>query len=474
MIPMKRLLLLCALAVSSAGQSPVCGGPTYPCSLHQTAAQLSVIPLPNPIPDMGNLTGSGTCLTIPPYTGQVCRCTDVNTDPGNARTHSFTVTDTGGANVYQSNSDQTMWRIVASGTGSTLVVIFDKTTNKCSTALPNTSVPAGAQWSLNLPNVDYSQQGMTKIIKRTFNGIQPPSVQTLFDFANCSLMNGLGTVTYNTQINTNDDNIFTMAFGVNGQNQDKAQYVIAYRLDNGVCGLLNTITGQVQLAGGIPNLVSIGQVSTFYPFTVHSADMIPGGQVAIGAVCDTCPKHGPFIWYPATTKMDLITTLTGGHSTSSVKSYVNITNAPRMAIRPYANLTHTSILNTATFNFPTPDAMHISWQNNNGDDTAPICASEMSWPTIPPPITVPLQNEIFCVDPLYGTYIRLTKSFSSGASVDLRVQSAIFANGQLGYIAFSSDWMGTLGNQDGVSSKCIIGAKPPNACRSDVFIKVPY
>ena len=37
----------------------VCGGKTFPCSLHQTNAELTIIPIPTPIPNVGNLVGAG-------------------------------------------------------------------------------------------------------------------------------------------------------------------------------------------------------------------------------------------------------------------------------------------------------------------------------------------------------------------------------------------------------------------------------
>src|SRR5215471_13123145 len=97
-VPCLLTFVLCLFARTLQAQDS-CGGPTYPCSLHQTNAQLTVIPLPIPVPSIGGLTGAGNYVVPQPYGTTVVRCTDVNTDLTNTRSHSYEVTDTGGDNV---------------------------------------------------------------------------------------------------------------------------------------------------------------------------------------------------------------------------------------------------------------------------------------------------------------------------------------------------------------------------------------
>jgi hypothetical protein len=473
------MLLLIALP-EAHGQT--CGGPTYPCSLHQTSTQLTVIPTP-PTPPMGNLRGAGTTVAIAPYSTNQIRCTDAGTDPTNVPdpkhphlTSSYEVTDTGGDNVYQWNADQTMLRVVRMGTGTTGVVGFNGTV--CTPMNPYSIAPAGAQWSLNNPTTDYYENGMTQIVKRVFdpsNPLLPPTITNLFDFASCVLLNSLGKVTYNTQIVTNDDNVFYMAFGVSGQGQDTSQYIVGYRLDTHICVIFNTITGQVQQAGGIPDIITLATPTNFFPFTIHSMYLAPAGQllIGIGKTCTGCPiKHGGYFWYPATAHLDMIPA-GGGHSTSGYNEFVFVTAAPRLSYRLFTDLANSVAINPSSFIFPPPQDVHMGWQNNPGNDSVPVCMSQMTSNLSQPPTpSVPLQLEIYCVDPTNGSYIRIAPTFTSGLGPNFRTQYAIMANGKKGYIAHSSDWEGTLGNIDGITPTCTLGTTGATACRSDVFIDI--
>lgn len=449
----------------------------YPNAMRQTNAQLTVIPLPNPIPIFGGMTGAGTSQVMEPYGSTFIHCTDVNTDPSNTRYRSYEVTDSGGDNVYIWNADQTMLRVVRMGTGSTIVLAVAGT--RC-VMIPNSVAPSGGQFSLNNPNWDYYQQGVTQVYRRTFNGLNPPTSQLLFDFAKCPLLQGLGTISYTTQINTNDDNVFFMALGVNRQGQDTAQYVVGYRVDNGVCVLYDTLGATVTMAGGIPNVISIGKTSP--SFTIHSAYLAPGGQMVIGAgsTCTGCPtNHGPFFWYPGTNRVDSFTILSGGHSTSGNLHYLNITAAPKTAERLFTDLnTPTFVSSNQNVKFPIPQDIHMSWQNVDANDSYPLCMSQMSI-KLPLPITItsPLQNEIFCIDfQNTNTWIRLGQTLSSGipnSVPNFRTQFAIMGNGKKGIIAWSTDLMGNLGRYDGQPGPCVLGNALPDGCRSDVFLLIP-
>jgi hypothetical protein len=149
-----------------------------------------------------------------------------------------------------------------------------------------------------------------------------------------------------------------------------------------------------------------------------------------------------------------------------------------MAARGFADLnTIWYMSSNAGVKFPAPQDIHLEWQNGDPNDTYPLCMSQSST-GLPQPINIatPLEQEIYCVDPSNGTYIRLTPTFTSGiANADnFRTEYAILEGGKLGYIAFSSDWEGTLGNFDGVTSSCTLGTTKPTECRSDVFIVIPH
>lgn len=294
------------------------------------------------------------------------------------------------------------------------------------------------------------------------------------------MMAGLGNISYTTQLITPDDDLFSMVFGTGTEQQDTAQYVVSYQISVDRCWLLNTVTGDVQRSG-CTGPVDLGTVSTFYPFTIHSMAESPSGILQIGVgKCATCPEpHGPFFWYPKTTHMDLETTRPlGGHGALGNKVLVDATDAPKLASRPYAGFAPvTQISSNAGVKWPTPTSTHWDWLNDDANDTFPICGSSSSTNQPQPmAITAPLQQEIFCIDPTTGIFIRLAPTFTSGVPnpANFRTEFAIMAGGKLGFIAFSSDWLGTLGNTDGVTTTCTLGSASPNECRSDVFVVVPH
>lgn len=501
---MKTRVLVFALLVLAAGckhkaarTNPAgCGGPNYPCALHQIGDQLTVVPLPAATPAIGGLVGANKRMTVQPYGSIVVRCTDVNTDPTNEKQHSFEVTDGGGAGQIQWNANQTLLRVVNADTGSTRVLGFNKVNYNCRTTVNQYSAaPSGATWSLLDPNVDYILNG-TVVTRRQFDATQPmvaPIVTQYFDFADCGLVRRLHLhflsttayldddspeVTSSGALSTADDQIFLASFSTTG-GQDTAQWLMAYRHVPGQsdgCSMVNTQTGEVMA----DNFGEGGHLTNFHPFLMHAANMSPSGIAVTGPAAKTCPEcpdnYGPFFWYPGSTRMDVLLEKGKGHSTRGNKLWVNLISSPVLLAHPYADLTVMAELNEKV-TLPQPQETHVGWQNTDVSDTYPICGSQMSLnQPLPRTITSPLENEIWCVEPLTGAYIRLAPTMSTGTDNgwNFRTKNAIIANGKFGFIAFSSDWMGTLGNTDGVTTACTPGAKKPNACRSDVFIIVPH
>ena len=449
------------------------GPPNYIGSMHQTNAQLTVIALPSPIPSVGNLIGAGQTYNPPLYGNKIIRCTDVNTDPSNTMYHSWEVADNGGANERVWNSNHTMLRILAADSGSTRIVGFNPATG-CTKANTYSKTGAGAVWTRNNPNVDYSVKG-SAVSKRTFDYTNPlaaPVIVSVFDYKSCPGLSGLGTVKWGSQLSMEyDDNEIGMAFSNTG-GQGTGIYVAVYTLSTGQCQVWNTSTGQ----SVNPN----GPVTVFNSFTLHDFTMGPGGlSIASIDTCKTCPtSHGPFLFMAGTLNTGLITKDTGGHETNGYQTYINVTAAPKMASRLFSNINNpVYITSNVGVKFPTPQDMHIGWQNVDVNDSYPFFGSQMSQQQpLPVKITSPLENEVWGAVPATGTFIRVAPTMSSGIAniFNFRTQNAITGMSPDGAcIAWSTDWEGTLGNTDGKTNTCTLGAAKPNICRSDVFIVCP-
>jgi hypothetical protein len=461
-------------ASAIATRSVASGPPTYRGSLHQNNTQLTIIPVPNPVPSIGNLIGAGRTYTPPAYGNAIIRCTDVNTDPANTEYHSFEVSDSGAGSERMWNSNHTLLRMMEASTGTSRIVGFNQATGRCTTVNPYSSALAGAVFARHDPNVDYILSD-TVVSKRTFDYTQPllaPVITEVFDFRTCPGLANLGTVIWNTQLGMSyDDDEVGAAFSDLG-GQDTGEYAAVYWLSTGQCQVWNTLTGQ--------SVNPDGQVLAFFPFTIHDATLGPGGvfEVSPGTTCTGCSNtEGPFLLQAGGLTSTFIATSFGGHNAIGYQKYVNIVNSPKMVWRDWNDVGNPVAISSVTnVKFPANSSTHVSWQNVDPADSYPIFAAEMTG-KLPQPIniTTPLENEIWAIMPATGEFIRVAPCMTSGIGnvFNFRTQYCITGVSPDGAcIAFNSDWEGTLGNTDGVTSTCTLGSKL-DPCVSDVFIVCP-
>ncbi len=468
------------LIAKLTAQSPNCSSPQWPCALHQTNSQLTTVALPSPLPFSG-LTGANTCWKTP-YGTTVCRCTDVNTSTLSNINQSYEVSDSGGASEQAWNANGTMLRIILAGEGTTVVMQVDPVAKRCIGLLPNTEVAAGSVWDAADSDKDYILIG-TVISSRTgFHNAQGPTASQLVDLAQaCPFNPPLSKPAWSAQLSTDASgtNLVTAFSGGGGQNT--GIYVVAYNLAKGGCQVLNTQTGQFT-AKGYGNAGPAKGTNGFFPFTVHDSTLYSGAWAGVSiGTCPTCPaEHGMYLWQVGTTTMNLTTVNASGHETMGFGTWVNLTNSPAMAMRPATAVNSYTMMSSATgVKFPFPQETHCGWRNADWNETRPPICSQVSQNEQMPIVTkTPLQQEVYGVDPKTGTYIRLAPTFTSGIAntFNFRTQNAIVVVAPKDAppaVAWSSDMMGTMGNTDGKSSACILGAIKPNECRSDVFIVFP-
>jgi len=451
-----------------------CLGQSYSNSPHQTNAQLTVMPWPSPIPVMGK---AGATYTPPAYGNTITQCTDPATDPTNAKHFSFEVGDNGAASDHTLNANHDKLRVIAADTGGTRVMFIDPISHTC-TMIPGTAVPGGEVWDTVDPDTDYALSAIPNTVikplilsERRFDGLNPPITTVLYDFRTCPGLSALGPVTWHAQLSPVPGGLVT-GFSDRG-GQDTGEYVVIYYLGTGQCEVWNTLTGS--LSGPIS-----GKVSSFNAFTLHDVSGYPAGlvQASVGDTCTKCPApHGPWLWKSSTNITRIISTPpVGGHNTIGYQTYLNLTSSPKIASRTFGNQTTVKyITSNAGVVFPGPQETHMGWQNVDPKDSVPVIASQVSMNQPQPlKIATPLQDEIWGVVP--GQFIRIAPCMTSGIPNKFNFRSVnciatVSPDGAV--IAFSSDWGGTLGNTDGKTATCTLGASKPNECQSQVFIVFP-
>lgn len=409
----------------------------------QNSSQLTVIPLPSPIPNIGTEVGANSTFFDPAYNTTILRCTDINTQPGgDVPNNSWEVTDSGGSFERSWNANGKRLRIVAAGSGTTRIVNFDPVTFTCSAAIPGSQTGVGPEWDHINPDVDYTLQG-TQVSQRTFNGNNPPTTAPFFNFNSCP---GLTTLkpTWHTPLQiTADDSVFAIAFSDLG-GQDTGEWVAIYQPATNGCQTWNTLTGSVTGQG----FGQTGSINVASRFSIHELVMGPGGIVEVGhgKTCTNCAvQGGPFLFKAGGLLAYQVTNNASGHNNMGWSEWANCVG-PNCWVRPWNNPTAATRISSTAFTWPAVTDQHMSWRPDVLD-TYPLAlgSSTINAPQ-PLVITEPLQQELFNVG-MDGMFTRLAHTFSDGVlnSWNFRTAYAISSQSEQGCIAWSTNWMGTLG-----------------------------
>ena len=469
---------------------PSCGPPTYPCA----RTDFQVTQLPNPVPDVGGLSGEGRTIQDPDFGTEIVRVTDVDTDPSLktcAAHHTFCntsyVTAGGGsASANSWNTDDTMFA-VSSTRGATYVLGWDPVNLQVSRPFANFYPKTGGlafpysevQWSRVNPKWIYVIEN-TRLVKYDLTDqTKAPVTSVLFDFASASCLPGGFIATWHSAMTVGDaDQTFSIGFS-NAGGQETGTYVAVYQAGSG-CSLLNTGTGQVT-----GNWGQTGTINLPYRFTLHNINGSgDNSQVALGHnKCTSsvaCPPNAYF-WQSGTTNMQVCPkgSLCSGHWVTGFKHWINNDGDPvsgESHIRSYTNLTAITLIipRSAMAGVTAPFDQHLSWNNNTGDDAAPYYATTVSFnkggsPVFPFPAA--WYNEGLIV-PFDGSGVRREHhTFTSGRNQRFDAAWAIAQISQTGRFAiFTSDWMNTLGCENGSAGPCVVGNSNGNGYRADVFV----
>lgn len=240
------------------------GGPHY--CLART--DKTFIPVPAVLPNVGNSTGEGTCISQPGYANEVCRVTDINSETasaGNAGRQQFGPCCGGAANYPEWSADSRLFWI-ENGAGGTLLYQLDDSVDppilscvgagnawvtpatNCITV--NTWVGGGAapaagfEWSVTNPLVFFGSENNSQMWKFTMNGstAAQPAATMLFDLAtapNCAPSTGAALGPWRVSWNDQDFGGIYSKFSQDSQFQD-----FFYDLTLG-CRWINTLTWQI-------------------------------------------------------------------------------------------------------------------------------------------------------------------------------------------------------------------------------------
>jgi len=446
------------IVLSSGGN---CGPPTYNCS----RSDLNPAPMPTP-PNVGNLTGAGTCFNDPDFGSKVCRVTDQTIGPS-----SLFVGEGGSGDSNPWNLDSTKIALGNTG-GSQVMMNFNPSTMAISKMYGGWSVSDNITWSHNNKDVFYGikQRGGAYLRYDTSGPSLPtPIVAADFKVAGCL---GTGfTVTWTTAGGvSNDETIFSAGFSNNGGQGGVGALYVAAITPNG-CQVLDTSTGVITSSGSLPSGIvpNWATLTDTNGFTIHNVKMAKSGSflniTPTVSSCAPCANQ-QFFWQIGTLNVVKVTNSPSGHFTEGYTTWINGAGPfGNFTKRQYATPTAIStIIPTVPAGLvPVYDA-HEGWNNVDPLDTNPFCYSTFTSKNPVP--NVAWYNEVICTSPVSGTTWRFAHTFSSVRSHRFNSQYAIGAISQDGrFFAWSSDWMGTLGSESGTST-CTIGTN----CRGDVFV----
>ena len=442
-----------------------CGPPLYQC------ARVDIIAAPAPsAPNVGNLTGAGSCFNDPDFGSKVCRMTDSQTLPSNITL----VAGSGGSgdtNPFNTNSTKLL---IDSTGGFTFPMNFNPATMTVARMYGTWSLVTSGVWSYTDPDVFYGLgPTATSYFKYDTSSPAIPIPTTAADFNLAGCLGGSFTATWNSAGGVSKDGtVFAAGFSNSGgQGGVGALYVAALKVGSG-CQMLNTFNGVITSTGGwapsgtVPGWVGLTDADGF---TIHNVKMAKSGDwISITPTLSSCAPcaNTMFFWQVGTLNVVKSTVNMGGHWTSGFTKWINAAGAAgNYKIRSFANYNSpATIIPTVPAGIVPVYDVHMGWPNVDANETLPFFAT--SHTTNVPVPNVAWYNEVMGISPVKGTTWRFAHTFSTGQSHRFNDFSAIGAVSQDGrFYMWSSDWMGTLGSETGAST-CTIGMD----CRGDVFI----
>jgi hypothetical protein len=456
-LPMKRsfrwfkVLFLSAIACSAqspadnrsgAQQVAKCGPPEY-CASTERRIEL----YPDKPPAIG---AAGSIITDPAFGSRILRVTDNRSDPTPLDRSIYTPSS---AEQNSWNKNSTMFYVSTSG-GTFLLYDFVPSTMKARRAKnPNLDWVGEPQFSFGEANILYGLRHRVFEQYDTSRG----RVSGINDPSKCVKL--AAEDTGSTVTVSADDKRFMETLG---PEQDEYYMVYVYDRTQG-CRWLNTRTGEIGGQWGPKGTISVPD-----RFLLHNARMSKSGKFVDMRRGRSLIGQGWAVWEVDSMNVIVCPQACGGHH---VLGYSHIITSPGMThpmdlwLRPLDHLEITTPIITAL----EPDKgpwydSHLSWNNVDPDDSAPVCFStyQTANPNAPgaaPLVTGPWENEIDCAetDGKQSKVWRFAHTFSSARNgFWSSPRGNVSQDGR--FFMFTSDWEDQLGKT------------PDGQYRTDVFV----
>jgi hypothetical protein len=318
------------------------------------------------------------------------------------------------------------------------------------------------------------------------------AITQVVDLSTCvAALAGVGNGVYYDDVGVSgDDQTFTTSVATTaGQGSTGAIYAIIWNRTLG-CRVwnmnTNTISGSYGSSPtGSVNFISDGVTAAFTGSSTEHNIKLGKGGTWVKVACQSCSVAN-FLWNINTLNIyEMWDDSTGGAGHSaigySLTTNQGSTNAngntyhnQGLMSRPSNNTGNYTFLPCVSTGSCWPAAnqssiwdAHLSWNNDNSSDTAPVFITEDLDQFA---VNVAWDNEILGYQMGgNGVAYRFAHSYATGQSWSFSGQNAIgnvSADGK--YYLWTSDWDGLLGNTDGSTSSCTITTN----CRTDVFLAI--
>jgi hypothetical protein len=449
----------------------------------------SVISYPGTIPCPGSscpsgyaTSGANTIITPSDFNNSILRVTDNNT--WGVQADSYHVTFAGDAYVLPFNINDN--RFVVYETGNLIIPFSLNPSTLQATKLygsnyymNNPQPYSSITFSYTQPYIGYALAftggGDPAIYSYDFTSTSSaPTGVLVQDLATCApALASLGYESADDLTVSHDDQTFAIVLSTtSGQGSSGMVWIVVWNRTNG-CRVYETDNGAVTGAWG-----STGTINMSDRFTVHDADINPGGNIVyfqyatcLSANCNTIanstyPSIQGGFWNISTLNVTGNTSLDSCDHTGlgySVAVNACVYGAPYDLVwfsRPYSSPQTTPPTGALNTNANTGGFdQHSAWSTDNSSDTQPFCATTNNIATFAP--NNPYDNEIDCVqtnNAPNGTIWRMSHTYSSAVGV-----AGYYAGEALGgmsadgkFYIWTSDWNQMLG--------------PSGSGRTDVFI----
>lgn len=436
----------------------------------------------------GNLLGANTLIVPSDFNNAMIRVTD-NATMATSTGYAWTYTGGQEANPFDTTDTRFM---VYTNADLAVPMAWNPATRQATKLYGNTY-----GISNNFSNITFSYTQPYIAYSLAFNGSSNPAIY-VYDFTSPSVaptpsqlvdlstcvpaLAGLGYKWAGDLNVSKDDQTFAVPLSSTAsQGSSGAVYVVVWNRTNG-CRILNTSTGAITGAWG-----TIGSIAVADTFTLHGAELGSGGQwvhltatTCLNNSCAASPVFNQYFWNIATLTETPLTSNAGcGHFAIGVTIGVDqcalggglgqATWFQRPLSAPNPTPDSTGAINLTGQPIPGSNGFdgHPGWAMDNSSDTAPFCTSTINY-LVNGTVSNPYEYEIDCIDMSgSGTVWRIAHNYTSFQSANFAAQSAIGAVSQDGkWFLFGTDFLGQLGNTDGVTNSCTLGTN----CRNDAFI----